>query len=90
MTGWRALMGIPNDGVFFLGCEEFFQRNSVYDSRMRILCGFCAKGQKFVRIRLEEKFSNAFKTMKILYAQIKKVITRQLQTIIFHFIAEIP
>jgi hypothetical protein len=32
---------------------------------MRILYGFCAKGQKFVRIRLEEKFSNAFKIMKI-------------------------
>jgi hypothetical protein len=32
---------------------------------MRILCGFCAKGQKFVCIQLEEKFPNAFKTMKI-------------------------
>jgi hypothetical protein len=32
---------------------------------MRILCGFYAKGQKFVHIRLEEKFPNAFKTMKI-------------------------
>jgi hypothetical protein len=24
MTGWRALMGIPNGGGFFPGCEEFF------------------------------------------------------------------
>jgi hypothetical protein len=32
---------------------------------MRILCGFHAKGQEFVRIRLEERFPNAFKTMKI-------------------------
>jgi hypothetical protein len=32
---------------------------------MRILCGFYTKGQKFVRIRLEEKFPNAFETMKI-------------------------
>jgi hypothetical protein len=32
---------------------------------MRILCRFYAKGQKFVRIRLEEKFLNAFKTMMI-------------------------
>jgi hypothetical protein len=32
---------------------------------MRILCEFCAKEQKFVRIPLEEKFPNAFKTMKI-------------------------
>jgi hypothetical protein len=32
---------------------------------MRIICGICAKGQKFVRIRLKEKFPSAFKTMKI-------------------------
>jgi hypothetical protein len=38
MTGWRALMGIPN---------------SVHDSRIRIFCGFYAKGGEFVRIRLE-------------------------------------
>jgi hypothetical protein len=24
MAGWRALMGIPNGGAFFLGCEGFF------------------------------------------------------------------
>jgi hypothetical protein len=65
MTGRHALMGIPNDGVFFLRCEGIFQRNSVHDSRMRILFGFCAKGQKFVRIQLEEKSPNAFRTMKI-------------------------
>jgi hypothetical protein len=26
MTGWRALMGIPNDEGFFLGCEGFFHQ----------------------------------------------------------------
>jgi hypothetical protein len=57
---------------------------------MRILCGFCAKGQKFVRIRLEEKLPNAFKTMKNRIHKLGKVITRQLQKINFHFIAEIP
>jgi hypothetical protein len=40
---------------------------------MRILCGFCAKGQKFVRIRLEEKFPNAFKTMKIRMRKLGKL-----------------
>jgi hypothetical protein len=24
MTGWHALMGIPNGGGFFLGCKGFF------------------------------------------------------------------
>jgi hypothetical protein len=40
---------------------------------MRILCEFCAKGQKFVRIRLEEKFPNAFKTMKIRMHKLEKL-----------------
>jgi hypothetical protein len=57
---------------------------------MRILCGFCAKGQKVVRIRLEERFPNAFKNNEGSYAQIKKVITRQLQKMNFHFITENP
>jgi hypothetical protein len=38
----------------FCGCEGVFQWNSVHGSLMRILCGFYAKGQEFVRIRLEE------------------------------------
>jgi hypothetical protein len=52
MTGWCALMGIPNGGGFFPGCEGFFSL-SVYGSRMKIFCGFYAKEQEFVRIRLE-------------------------------------
>jgi ABC-type phosphate transport system auxiliary subunit len=50
---------------------------------MRILYGLYAKGQEFVRIRLEEKFSNAFKNNEDLYAQIREVITRQMQKINF-------
>jgi hypothetical protein len=73
MTGRRALMGIPNDGVFFFGCEGFFQRNSVHGSRMGILYGFYTKGQEFVRIRLEERFPNAFKAMKIHMQKLRKL-----------------
>jgi hypothetical protein len=51
MTGWRTLMGIPNGWVFSPNAKGF-SLNSVHDSRMRIFCGFYAKGQKFVRIRL--------------------------------------
>jgi hypothetical protein len=72
MNGRRALMGIPNDGGFFLGYKKFFQRNSVHNSRMRIFCGFCAKGQKFVRIRLEEMFPNVFKTIIICMRKLGK------------------
>jgi hypothetical protein len=45
MTGWRALMGIPKGGGFFPGCEGVFHLNSVHGSRIRIFCGFCAKGK---------------------------------------------
>jgi hypothetical protein len=51
MTGWRTLMGIPN-GRFFSPNAKGFSLNSVHGSRMRIFCGFYAKEQKFVRIRL--------------------------------------
>jgi hypothetical protein len=57
---------------------------------MRILCEFYAKGQEFVRIRLEERFPNALKNNGDSYAQIKKVITKKVQKISFYFIAEIP
>jgi hypothetical protein len=72
MTGWRVLMRIPNDGGFFFGREGFFHRNSVHGSRMRIFCGFYAKEQEFVRIRLEERFPNAFKIVKIRMHKLKK------------------
>jgi hypothetical protein len=53
MTGWRALMGIPNGGGFSLNVKGFVSLNCVHGSRMRIFYGFYAKGQEFVRIRLE-------------------------------------
>jgi hypothetical protein len=51
MTGWRTLMGIPNNRVFSPNVKGF-SLNSVHGYRMRIFCGFYAKGQEFVRIRL--------------------------------------
>jgi hypothetical protein len=51
MTGWRTLMGIPNNRVFSPNAKGF-SLNSVHGYRMRIFCGFYAKGQEFVRIRL--------------------------------------
>jgi hypothetical protein len=51
---------------------------------MRILCGFYAKWEEFVRVRLEERFPNAFKNNEDVYARIKKVITKQVQKINFY------
>jgi hypothetical protein len=64
-------MGIPNDGGF-PWCEGFYHLNSVHGSRMRIFCGFYAKKPEFVCIRLEEKFPNAFKTVKIRVHKLNK------------------
>jgi hypothetical protein len=54
-----------------------------------ILCRLCTKGQKFVRIRLDEKFLNAFKT-KIHMHKLRKLSQDKMQKINFHFIAENP
>jgi hypothetical protein len=51
MTGWRTLMGIPNDRVFSPNAKGF-SLNSVHGSRMRIFCGLYDRGREFVRIRL--------------------------------------
>jgi hypothetical protein len=39
---------------------------------MRIFCGFYAKEQEFVRIRLGESFPNALKTVKLRMQKLKK------------------
>jgi hypothetical protein len=52
MTGWRTLMGIPNGRVFSPNAKGF-SLNSVHGSRIRIFCGFYAKGQEFGHIRLD-------------------------------------
>jgi hypothetical protein len=83
MTGWRALMGIPNGGGFSPN-EKGFSLNSIHGSRMWIFCGFYAKKQEFVRIRLEEKFPNMFETVKIHMHKSKKIIMRQIRKIKFH------
>jgi hypothetical protein len=59
--------------VFSLDAKVFLHQNSVHGSRMRIFCGFYANEQEFVRIRLEERFPNAFKTVKIRMHKLKKL-----------------
>jgi hypothetical protein len=59
-------------GVFLLRYEGFFRRNSAHGSRLRIFCGFYAKGQEFVHIPLEKSFPNAFKTVEIHMHKLEK------------------
>jgi hypothetical protein len=39
---------------------------------MKIFCGFYAKEKEFARIRLEERFPNVFKIVKIRMHKLKK------------------
>jgi hypothetical protein len=84
MTGWRALMGIPNGGVFSLDVKVFFSLNNVHGSRIRIFYGFYAKEQEFCAYSARGKVPECVQDSENLYAQIKEVITRQIRKIKFH------
>jgi hypothetical protein len=83
MTGWRALMGIPNGGGFSLDAKGFFIEQCSWlpnKDFLRILrhgarvCAYSARG------RVPECIQDSEDS----YAQIKEVVTRQIQKIKFH------
>jgi hypothetical protein len=83
MTGWRALMGIPNGGGFSLDAKGFFIKQCSWllnKDFLRILrqgarvCAYSARGKVPERVQDSEDS----------YAQIKEVITGQIQKIKFH------
>jgi hypothetical protein len=89
MTGWHALMRIPNDGVFPWTRRVFSSKQCSWfpnEDFLRILrqgarvCAYSAKG----------KVPECIQNNEYSYAQIGEVITRQIQKINFHFIAKIP
>jgi hypothetical protein len=64
MTGWRTLMGIPNDRVFSPNAKGF-SLNSVHGSRMRIFCGFYAKGTRVCAYSAQLKVPECVQNSKI-------------------------
>jgi hypothetical protein len=83
MTGWRALMGIPNDGGFFLGCEGFFIKQYSWlpiKDFLRIL----RQGSRVCTYSARAKVPECIQNSEDSYAQIKEVIARQIQKIKFH------
>jgi hypothetical protein len=83
MTGWHALMGITNGGGFSLDAKGFFIEQCSWlpnKDFMRILrqgagvCAYSARG------KVPEYVQNSENS----YAQIKEIITRQIQKIKFH------
>jgi hypothetical protein len=73
MTGKRALMGIPNGRDFSPNAKSF----SIAQ------CSWLPN-KDFVHIRLEQKFPNAFKIVKVRMHRSREIITRQMQKIKFH------
>jgi hypothetical protein len=75
MTGQCALMRIPNDGVFFLGCLKSFQRNIVYDSRMDFL-RILRQGAKCLCVFGWMKVPECVRNGENSYTQIEKKISQ--------------
>jgi hypothetical protein len=83
MTGWRALMGIPNSGGFSLDAKGFFIEQCSWlpnEDFLRILhqgarvCAYSA------RVKVPECVQDSGDS----YAQIKEIITREVRKIKFH------
>jgi hypothetical protein len=82
MTGWRTLMGIPNGRVFSSNAKGF-SLNSVHGSRMRIFCGFYAKGTRVCAYSARIKFPKCVQNNKVRMRKSKEIITTQMQEINF-------
>jgi hypothetical protein len=83
MTGWRALMGIPNSGGFSLNAKGFsIEQCSWLPNKdfLRILC----QGARVCAYSSRVKVPECVQDSEDLYAQIKKFITGQIQKIKFH------
>jgi hypothetical protein len=85
MTGWRALIGIPNGRVFPWMRRVFSSEQCSWfpnEDFLRILrqgprvCAYSARG----------KVPECVQNSEDSYAQIKEVITRRIQKINFHFL----
>jgi hypothetical protein len=70
MTNWRTLIGIPNGRVFSPNAKGF-SLNSVHGSRMRIFCGFYAKGARVCAYSARIKVPECVQKSKGSHAQIE-------------------
>jgi hypothetical protein len=89
MIGQRALMGIPNGGVFPWMRRVFSSKQCLWfpnEDSLRILC----QGARVCAYSARGKVPECVQNNEDSYAQIKKVITKQVQKINFYFIAKIP
>jgi hypothetical protein len=53
---------------------------------LKIFCGFCAKGQEFLRVRLRESSRIRSKNSKVRIHKQKGIIATQIQKLKFHYL----
>jgi hypothetical protein len=53
---------------------------------LKIFCGFCAKGQEFLRVRLRKSSRIRSKNSKVRIHEQKGIITAQTQKLKFHYL----
>jgi hypothetical protein len=64
---WLAyVIGIPHGRVFFLNAKGFHWTVFMVPE-LKIFCGFCAKGQEFLRVRLRKSSRIHSKTVKFAF-----------------------
>jgi hypothetical protein len=80
---WLAyVIGIPN-GRFFFPNAKGFHWTVFMVPELKIFCGFCAKGQEFLRVRLRKGSRIHSKNSKVRIRKHKGIITKQAQKLKF-------
>jgi hypothetical protein len=82
MTGWRALMGIPNGGGFSLDAKGFFIEQCSWLPNKDFL-QILRQGARVCAYSARGKVPECVQNSEDSYAQIKEIITRQIQKIKF-------
>jgi hypothetical protein len=67
MTGWRALLEYQAAGFFFRMRGVFIEQ-CLWIPELRIFCGFCAKGDLFLRVRLKQSSRMRLRRMRLAVA----------------------
>jgi hypothetical protein len=83
MTGCRALMGIPNSGGFSLDAKGFFIEQCSWLLNKDFL-QILRQGARVCAYSAREKVPECVQNSDDSYAQIKPIITKQIQEIKFH------
>jgi hypothetical protein len=83
MTGWHALMGIPNGGVFFLNAKGFSIEQCSWLPNKDFL-PILRQGARVCAYSARVKVPECVQGSEDSCAQVKEIITGQMQKIKFH------